>query len=115
MTDPGPIPPLAEYLLRRKTAPTLTVALDGIDAAGKTTLADALRAELEARGQRVLRASIDGFHNPSAIRRARGSLSPEGYYFDALPFYQRRGYQVFGELRDLPPGQRRIFLWKSLS
>jgi uridine kinase len=86
MTDPALIHPIAEYLLRRKTSPSLMVALDGVDAAGKTTLADSLGGELERRGQRVIRASIDGFHNPSAIRHARGNFSPEGYFFDSFNY-----------------------------
>jgi uridine kinase len=44
------------------------VAVDGIDAAGKTTFADRLGAELRARGAEVVRASIDGFHRPRAER-----------------------------------------------
>jgi uridine kinase len=62
----------------------LRVAIDGVDAAGKTTIADDLAAEIERLGRPVIRASIDGFHNPSAIRYRRGPLSPEGYYRDSF-------------------------------
>ena len=65
---------------------TLRVALDGIDAAGKTTLADELAPLLEARGRPVIRASIDGFHQPLRVRLRRGSLSPEGYYEDSFDY-----------------------------
>jgi uridine kinase len=41
------------------------VAVDGIDAAGKTTLADELAVRM---GPRAVRASIDGFHRPRAER-----------------------------------------------
>jgi uridine kinase len=86
MTNPALARQITEYICGRKTAPSLTVALDGIDAAGKTTLADSLRDELERRGQRVIRASIDGFHNPRAVRSARGDFSPEGYFFDSFNY-----------------------------
>jgi len=62
------------------------VAIDGPDAAGKTTLADELRALLQARGQSVIRASIDSFHNPRRIRYRRGATSPEGYYYDSFNY-----------------------------
>ncbi len=39
------------------------VAIDGIDAAGKTMLADELAAAIRDCGRPVIRASIDGFHN----------------------------------------------------
>jgi uridine kinase len=57
------------------------VAIDGPDAAGKTTLADAVAAALPGS---VVRASVDGFHNPSRVRRRAGELSAEGYYSDAF-------------------------------
>jgi GNAT superfamily N-acetyltransferase len=34
--------------------------------------------------------------------------------FQALPFYQKRGYTVWGELTDMPHGHRRHFLQKAL-
>ncbi len=34
--------------------------------------------------------------------------------FQALPFYEKLGYTIFGELDDLPPGHKRYFLQKSL-
>ena len=62
------------------------VAVDGVDAAGKTTLADALVPLLEMLGRPVIRSSIDGFHHPAAIRYKRGSTSPEGYYRDSFDY-----------------------------
>ena len=62
------------------------VAIDGIDAAGKTTLADKLALTLRRRGRDVVRASIDGFHRPRAERYRRGELSPEGYYLDSFDY-----------------------------
>jgi len=63
--------------------PILRVAVDGPDAAGKTTLADELAAAL---GRPVLRVSIDDFHRPREERYARGPLSPEGYVHDCFDF-----------------------------
>ena len=57
------------------------VAVDGPDAAGKTTLADAVAAHLAVP---VVRASVDGFHSPAAARTRRGGLSAEGYYRDSF-------------------------------
>jgi len=61
----------------------LRVAIDGVDASGKTTLANELVAPIEAIDRSVIRASIDRFHNPAAIRRRRGPESPGGYFRDS--------------------------------
>jgi uridine kinase len=76
------------------------VAIDGVDAAGKTTLADELARTLSRLGRPVVRASIDGFHNPRTIRRRRGSLSPEGYFHDSFNYSAR----VEALLQPLGPG-----------
>lgn len=60
------------------------VAIDGIDGAGKTWLADELVEPLTALGRQVIRASIDGFHRPRSERYRRGETSPEGYYRDSF-------------------------------
>lgn len=60
------------------------VAIDGVDASGKSTLADELAPAVEAHGRPVIRASIDSFHNPAATRWRRGATSPEGYYLDSF-------------------------------
>lgn len=57
------------------------VAIDGPDAAGKTTLADRLAMTLPVP---TLRASIDDFHQPRQLRYRRGDLSAEGYYRDSF-------------------------------
>lgn len=84
---------------------SVRVAIDGIDAAGKTTLADELAGFIGALGRPVIRASIDGFHNFAAIRRRRGSLSPEGYFYDSF------NYEALLEvlLRPLGPGGSLVF------
>jgi uridine kinase len=50
----------------------IVVGIDGPDAAGKSTFADSLSDRL---GTSTVRASIDGFHHPRAVRRRRGELS----------------------------------------
>ncbi len=55
------------------------VAVDGVDAAGKTTLADELARRLGA-----VRLSADDFLRPSEERYRRGRESPEGYYLDSF-------------------------------
>lgn len=62
------------------------VAIDGIDAAGKTTLADGLAVAVGERGRAVVRAGVDGFHNPRRIRHSRGRESPEGYFLDSFDY-----------------------------
>jgi uridine kinase len=74
------------------------VAIDGPDAAGKTTLADELAPALRVRGRTVIRASIDGFHRPRAERYRRGEDSAQGYYEDSFDHAALRQ-----ELLD-PPG-----------
>ena len=61
----------------------IRVAIDGRLGSGKTMMAEELAALLRARGRRVIRASIDGFHRPKTARYARGRSSPQGYYEDA--------------------------------
>jgi uridine kinase len=60
------------------------VAIDGVDASGKTTLVDEFVAPLECAGRSVIRASIDGFHNPAAVGYQRGRSSLEGYFRDSF-------------------------------
>jgi uridine kinase len=62
------------------------VAVDGVDGAGKTHFADELAALLTDAGQSVIRASVDGFHHPAAIRHRRGRTSPEGFYLDSYDY-----------------------------
>ena len=57
------------------------VAVDGPDAAGKTTLADAVAAALPDLA--VVRAGVDDHLRPAGQRYARGPLSPEGCYRDS--------------------------------
>ena len=62
------------------------VAIDGVDGSGKTTLADALAPVVAARGRPTIRASVDDFHHPRAVRYARGRYSPDGHYLDSYDY-----------------------------
>ena len=64
----------------------IRVAIDGVDGAGKTTLADALAPVVAAQGRPVIRASVDDFHHPRALRYARGRYSPDGFYLDSYDY-----------------------------
>jgi uridine kinase len=81
------------------------VAIDGPDAAGKTTLADELAGLVSAR-RPVIRASIDGWHHPAERRHQRGGESAEGYYLDSFD----HGALIRGLLRPLGPGGDRRYL-----
>jgi uridine kinase len=109
MTRPGIIRRLAERILTLPDAHPLRVAIDGVDASGKTTLADELADELASalagHARPALRASIDGFHCPRASRYARGPDSPEGYYLDSYDYAVLRD----ALLLPLGPGGSRRF------
>lgn len=60
------------------------VAVDGVDGAGKTHLAQELAAVLRSMGRTFIGASIDGFHRPSGDRHRRGQASSDGYYLDSF-------------------------------
>ena len=77
---------LADLVAARQQTHPLRVAVDGVDAAGKTTLADELAARLAARDRPVIRAGIDVFGRPRADRYRRGDLSAEGYWLDAFDY-----------------------------
>lgn len=57
------------------------VAVDGPDAAGKTTLAQDLAQRLR---RPCVQVSVDGWHHPRAVRLRRGEESAEGYYRDSF-------------------------------
>jgi uridine kinase len=77
---------LADRIVAVQRSHPVRVAIDGIDAAGKTTLADELAPVVAARGRPIIRASVDGFHRPRAERYRRGSNSPDGYYHDSFDY-----------------------------
>lgn len=81
---------LADRIVAIERPHPVRVAIDGVDAAGKTTLADELAPLVEARGRPAIRASLDGFHRPRAERYRRGADSPEGYYHDSFDYLALR-------------------------
>lgn len=80
------------------------IAITGVDGAGKTSLANELAPLVDAHRPSI-RASIDGFHNPRAIRHARGRASPEGFYRDSFNLTEFR--QAL--LEPLAPGGSRRY------
>jgi len=64
----------------------LRLAIDGTDAAGKSTLADELSSALRELDRPVIQSTVDGFHNPRSIRYRRGPNSPEGYFHDSFNY-----------------------------
>jgi uridine kinase len=77
---------LVQRILQVEPIHPVRVAIDGVDAAGKTMLAEELVDPIQKRGRPVIRASIDGFHNPAQRRHHRGVTSPEGYYHDSFNY-----------------------------
>jgi uridine kinase len=75
---------LADLIRAVERPHPVRVAIDGVDAAGKTVLADELAPAIENRGHSVVRVSVDGFHHPRMVRYQRGENSPEGYYRDSF-------------------------------
>jgi GNAT superfamily N-acetyltransferase len=71
-----------------------------------------LPAELRGRGagRRLLRAAED-------YARSRGCIGAylDTFEFQALPFYEKQGYALFGTLEGYPPGYRQFFLRKALA
>jgi uridine kinase len=68
------------------------VAVDGVDGAGKTTFANALVPYIQAGGRTVIRASVDGFHNPRAVRYRRGRFDAQGFFEDSYDYASLRRY-----------------------
>jgi ribosomal protein S18 acetylase RimI-like enzyme len=60
-------------------------------------------------GQQLLQKAEE-----QAVKRGCLSSHLETHTFQALGFYEKHGYQVFGELPDLPSGYTKYFLKKNL-
>lgn len=75
---------LADAIQSIKSHLPIRIGIDGVDASGKTTLANSLADYLKSQKVDVIRASMDGFHNPKLIRYRKGRNSPEGYYKDSF-------------------------------
>lgn len=70
---------IADRLVQLVPGHPLRVAVDGITAAGKTTLANELAAAVTEHGRSASRLSMDGFHHRRAHRHRRGRDSADGY------------------------------------
>jgi uridine kinase len=77
---------LAERIAAIRPPHPVRLAIDGVDGVGKTTLANELVQPIRKRGRAVIRASIDEFHNPRAMRYKLGRSSPEGYFRDSFNY-----------------------------
>ena len=106
----GPIEAIGQALIKRAADHSLRVAIDGIDAAGKSTLSKRLGRYLKQQGRAVIRASADDFLHPREIRYRCGPLSAEGYFRDSV------NYTALKELLLLPlgPGGERVYRRASL-
>jgi GNAT superfamily N-acetyltransferase len=60
-------------------------------------------------GRKLLQAAEE-----EALRRGCRNVWLDTFEFQARGFYEKLGYEVFGELPDYPPGFRRFFLRKKL-
>jgi uridine kinase len=108
---------IADQILAVERSHPVRVGIDGLSAAGKTTMADELVVPLARCKRPVIRASIDDFHRPAEERYRRGRFSPEGYYLDTFDYpavraalllplgpdgSRRYRTAVFDSWRDLP-------------
>lgn len=80
---------LAHEIVRTKRVnpdKPIVVAFDGVDASGKTSLADGVHACFKNQGIESIRVSIDKFHNAKEIRLSKGAYSPEGFFYDSFNY-----------------------------
>ena len=83
---------LARHIVRLSPDRIIRVAVDGVDGAGKTTFANELADAICPLRRSVIRASVDGFHNPRAIRYERGRHSPDGYFENSYNYAALKQY-----------------------
>lgn len=77
---------IAEIVCRPVLSHPTRVAVDGVSAAGKSTLAAELVEAVAAGGRPAVHLSMDGYHHPRARRYRQGRGSPAGYYDDAFDY-----------------------------
>ncbi len=92
---------IAAEIARLNRRPVSLVAIDGVDGAGKTRFADELADRLPGT---VIRASVDYFHNPRAVRYAQGRDSPRGYFEDSFNYFKLKEC-LLDPLSRAPPGR----------
>ena len=71
-------------------------------------IASAVRRQ--QHGTRLMQAAED-----YAVERGCIAATLETTSFEARPFYEKRGYEVFATLDDYPPGHSKFFLRKRLT
>nr|WP_296773124.1 hypothetical protein [Rhodococcus sp. (in: high G+C Gram-positive bacteria)] len=87
MTDGGDhTRAIADQLCATRLGHPVRVAVDGITASGKTTIAAAVASAVNAIGRPVIHLTMDGFHHPRVHRHRQGRMSADGYYEDAYDF-----------------------------
>ncbi len=77
---------LAAKILTLPSNHVVKVGIDGVDGAGKTVFAGELARALAASGRPLIRASVDGFHNPKSVRYRLGKSAPEGFFRDSYNY-----------------------------
>jgi uridine kinase len=100
---------LANKILSLRINHPVRVGVSGITASGKTTLANELAKELLGRNKKVIRTSIDNFHNPRDIRYKKGKESAIGYYEDA------HDYESFKQRLLIPLGPNENLHYQTIS
>jgi ribosomal protein S18 acetylase RimI-like enzyme len=68
----------------------------------------------EAARRRSYGRQLMSMAEEEALQRGCHSARLSTQSYEALPFYEQLGYQVFGELADYPLGHKMYFLQKSL-
>jgi uridine kinase len=91
---------ISKQILALQSNEVILVAIDGVDGAGKTFLADELVAYLMVSDRPIIRSSVDGFHNPREIRYRLGKASPLGFFQDSYNYNEL----IDNLLRPLSPG-----------
>jgi uridine kinase len=77
---------IADAIERLQVDGPKRVAIDGLSATGKTTLANDIGVELSTRGCPVLRASLDDFKRPWSESHLYDRVSGDGYYRNAYDY-----------------------------
>ncbi len=68
------------------------------------------RFRRQAFGTRLVQAM-----ETEALRRGCHGSYLDTFSYQARPFYEKLGYEVFGTLEDYPPGHQRFYMRKQLS
>lgn len=77
---------VAGHIARSQRRHRLLVAVDGVDASGKTTFATRLAEALRLHRRSALVIHADDFMHVRSVRHRRGRNSPEGYFYDSYDY-----------------------------